>query len=323
MLPLVGPTSDLSQRKAGVCASKRVGSVDVAASLERVPLPPLANVVRDETPFGASERICKIVRMETRTQQHVQVCRVLDEDPELGDALAPEQRDQAARECLARTLAVAAGRWRAPQTALAGEGIGLLVLRGLLIRRVGVDGRFGAELLGVGDLLRPWQREDEPPTLPVTTGWRIVEPTRMAVLDARFAQRVGRYPPVIGCLVGRALARSRNLAVNMAIVHQARVDVRLHMLFWHLAARWGKVRKDGVSLPLRLTHNVLADLTAARRPTVTSALSELARQNLVQAAGDGWLLLGQPPGELLELVEVSPSLAGARATRRQQLDGRA
>ena len=62
----------------------------------------------------------------------------------------------------------------------------------------------------------------------------------------------------------------------MAIVHQARVDVRLHMLLWHLAARWGRVRSDGTVLRLRLTHAVLADLVAARRPTVTTALSDLA-----------------------------------------------
>jgi CRP/FNR family transcriptional regulator, cyclic AMP receptor protein len=241
-----------------------------------------------------------------------EICRVLDEDAELAEALPAEQREQAARECLARTIALPAGRWLAPQTAPSGEGIGLLVLRGLLIRRVGIDGRFGAELLGAGDILRPWQ-EDQPPTLPVTTGWRVVEPARMAVLDEQFAQRTGRYPQLVGALVGRALARARYLAVDMAIVHQARVDVRLHMLLWHLAARWGRVRSDGVSLPLRLTHNVLADLAAARRPTVSSALSELAKKGLVSALEDGWLLCGQPPGELLELVEVPATLTGGDA----------
>jgi hypothetical protein len=40
------------------------------------------------------------------------------------------------------------------------DGIGLIVLRGRLIRRLGIDGRFGAELLGQGDVLRPWQGED-------------------------------------------------------------------------------------------------------------------------------------------------------------------
>jgi CRP-like cAMP-binding protein len=185
---------------------------------------------------------------------------------------------------------------------LPGEGIGLLVLSGLLIRRVGIDARFGAELLGEGDLLRPWQGEDEPPTLPVTTGWRVLEPTRMAVLDEGFARRMAHYPPLSGHIVGRALRRSRELAVNMAIV------MRLHMLLWHLAARWGRVRSDGVSLPLHLTHNVLADLAAARRPTITSALTDLAKRDLVHALDHGWLLLGEPPGELLELAPVPPSL---------------
>jgi len=123
----------------------------------------------------------------------------------------------------------------------------------------------------------------------------------MAVLDEAFARRAARYPELSGWLVGRALERSRNLAVNMAIVHQPRVDVRLHMLFWHLATRWGRVRSEGVTLPLRLTHNVLADLAAARRATVTSALSDLARRDVVRTVEDGWLLTGDPPSELLEL----------------------
>jgi CRP-like cAMP-binding protein len=84
----------------------------------------------------------------------------------------------------------------------------------------------------------------------------------------------------------------------MAIVNQARVDVRLHMLLWHLASRWGKVGNEGVTLPLRLTHAVLSELVAARRPTVTSALTQLAKRELVQPTGTGWLLRGDPPGEL-------------------------
>jgi CRP/FNR family transcriptional regulator, cyclic AMP receptor protein len=245
-----------------------------------------------------------------------EICRVLDEDVELAEAIPLEHRTRASRECVAKTVVVPAGPWRAPLATLSGEGIGLLLLDGLVIRRVGVDGRFGAELLGGGDVLQPWQGEGEAQTLSVTTGWRVVDPARMAVLDERFAQRIGRYPRAIACLIGRALARSRNFAVNMAIVHQARVDVRLHMLLWHLAARWGRVRTDGVSLPLRLTHSVLADLVAARRPTVTSALSELSRRGLMRPLDDGWLLSGQPPGELLELLPLPTALTDARASQR-------
>lgn len=246
-------------------------------------------------------------------------CRVLEEDSDLAEAIPAEHRGQAIRECLAAAFAVPVGSWRAPQTTKAARGIGLLVLRGLLIRRVGVDGRYGAELLGAGDILRPWQGEDEPPLLPITTGWRVVEPARMAVLDERFQIRISRFPQLSGPLVARALQRSRNLAISMAIVHQPRVDVRLRMMFWHLATRWGRVRSDGVSVPLRLTHSVLADLTAARRPTVSSALSELTRQGLVQAGPDGWLLGGIPPGELVELGGVPPDFASEAPSDRSEL----
>lgn len=187
-------------------------------------------------------------------------------------------------------------------------GIGLLLLGGLLIRRVGIHRGFGAELLGQGDLLRPWQGEQATSSLSRTTGWRVLEPARIAVLDQRAAARFARYPQLTGRLVARALERSRNLATMMAIAHHTRIDVRLHMLFWHLADHWGRVRPDGVLVPLRLTHEMLADLVAARRPSVSTVLTELARRNLVQRDGLGWLLSGEPPGELLEIerIQVPP-----------------
>jgi CRP-like cAMP-binding protein len=210
-------------------------------------------------------------------------------------------RRQATEELIAPVARLRRGRWNGEQPDLSHDGIGLLVLEGLLIRRVGIDGRFGAELLGEGDVLRPWHGEDAFPTLPQTTGWRVLEDARLAILDPRVAQRVARYPELIGRLVGRALERSRNLAVNMAIVHQRRVDIRLLMLFWHLAGRWGHVRPDGVALRLRLTHVVLADVIGARRPTVSTALSELAAAGLIQQVDEAWLLTGEPPSELLEI----------------------
>jgi len=94
------------------------------------------------------------------------------------------------------------------------------------------------------------------------------------------------------------------LDVPIGTVHQPRVDMRLHMLFWHLADRWGRVRADGTIVPLRLSHSVLADLVAARRPTVSSALSDLAERELVRPLDEGWLLSGEPPAELLEVQAI-------------------
>jgi CRP-like cAMP-binding protein len=221
---------------------------------------------------------------------------VFREDADLAEAIPDGRRERVVSECTVREVALPAGRFQGFDHAIP-EGIGLLVLSGLLIRKTGIDGRYGAELLGEGDLLRPWGEEAEALTLRSSVHWAVVEPVRLAVLDEHFGRVVGRYPELASRLIARAVERSRHLAVNMAIVHHARVDVRLHMLFWHLAARWGRVRGDGVTVPLRLTHTVLADLVAARRPTVTTALSELARQGLVRSVDDGWLLLGDPPGD--------------------------
>jgi CRP/FNR family transcriptional regulator, cyclic AMP receptor protein len=228
-------------------------------------------------------------------------CHVLQEDPDLAEAVPAARRAQAIDELTVRELLLPTGAWPVDASSRTSEGIGLLVLKGMMLRRVGIEGRYGAELLGECDVLRPWQGEDISPTLSTTTGWSVIEPARIAVLDEHFARQLVRYPELVGRLVGRAVQRSRRLAVNMAIVHQARVDVRLHMLFWHLAGRWGRVRSDGTMLRVRLTHAVLADLVAARRPTVTSALSDLSKRDLVRIVDDGWLLSGDAPGELLDV----------------------
>jgi CRP-like cAMP-binding protein len=229
---------------------------------------------------------------------------VLERDPSLAEVIPPELRERAIADCVAREITIPTGRWRgAPLVTGGGVGIGLLMLEGLLVRRVGIEGRFGAELLGEGDLLRPSEGTDELPTLPMTVGWRVLETARVAILDDAFMRHLVDFPQLGGRLVGRAVSRSRNIAVNMAIVHQARVDVRLHMLFWHLASRWGRVGSEGVTVPLRLTHAVLAELVAARRPTVTSALTLLSRRGLVVPADQGWLLTGEAPGDPEELAQ--------------------
>lgn len=241
-------------------------------------------------------------------------CHVLFEDSGLFESVPAHARDQAFQDCIARVLVLPAGDWSADDSPVElSDGIGLLILDGLVIHRTGMDGYFGAELLGSGDLLRPWQADPDATALPMSTSRRVLSPTRVAVLDLAFAGRAARYPQIAGQLVARTMNRSRNLGVLMAIVHYPRVDTRLHTLFWHLAGRWGRMRADGVLLPLRLTHSVLADLIAARRPTVSSALSELARRGVLDSTEEGWHLRGGPPGELLELDALTGEKPGVGA----------
>lgn len=222
----------------------------------------------------------------------------------MAEAVPTSQRSNAVNQCLAPAIILPRGGWDAQHADLTPGGIGLLVLGGLLIRRVSIGDGSGAELLGQGDLLRPWQGEGAQSTLSRTSGWRVLEQARIAVLDSYASVRLARYPELTGRLVAKALERSRSLAAATAIAQHNRVEVRLHMLFWHLADRWGRVRPGGVVVPLRLTHAILADLVSARRPTVSTGLSLLAREGLVQRANGEWLLRGDPPGELLELQSV-------------------
>jgi CRP/FNR family cyclic AMP-dependent transcriptional regulator len=233
------------------------------------------------------------------------VAPVLVRDPDLASVLEGERLRKAERDLIASTFVAFEGPW---DPELEGEsvrgGIGLLLLEGLIVRRVGLPGRYGAELLGPGDLMRPWQRGEDV-TLPFDTSFQVIEQSLLALLDLRFAARAALYPEVTGALTGRAMERSRTLVVNMAIAHYPRIDRRLLMLMWHLADRWGRVTPDGIRIPLRLTHQLLADLVASRRPSVTSGLAQLAREGHISKVGDAWLLHGEPPAELTELENVA------------------
>jgi CRP-like cAMP-binding protein len=231
-----------------------------------------------------------------------QPAQVLVLDPDLAGGLEGERLRRAERDLVAATAVAFEGPWDPEE---AGEsvrgGIGLLLLEGLVVRRVGRTGRYGAELLGPGDLMRPWQHDGEDVTLPFDTTFRVIEQAVFALLDLRFAARAAPYPEVSGALIGRAMQRSRTLVVNMAIAHYPRIDRRVLMLMWHLADRWGRVTPEGIRIPLRLTHQLLADLVASRRPSVTSALQQLGRDGYISKLGEAWLLHGEPPMELYEV----------------------
>jgi len=242
----------------------------------------------------------RAVSRASRKVSSPQLCHVLAEDGDLAEALPRSCRSEATESCLAPSLSVPRGHWIGPHEDLTPDGIGLLVLRGLLIRRVSVEGGSGAELLGRGDVLRPWQGERTDSILPRTSAWRVLEQARFAVLDRTAAARLARYPALTGRLVAKALERSRNLAIAVAIARQRQIDVRLHMLFWHLADRWGRVGVHGVILPLRLTQLMLGDLISAHPASVGTGLTVLSEQGVLHHSGGEWLLSGDPPWELLQ-----------------------
>jgi hypothetical protein len=137
--------------------------------------------------------------------------------------------------------------------------------------------------------------------------WDVLEPTRIAWLDAPFAVALRRWPELGGALLERSHRRFSRLALSQAISQLTRVDERVLIQLWHLAERWGRVRPDGVLLPVRLTHRVLARLIGARRPSVTTAVGSLERRGLLTRQPEGgWVLHGSPPEALGRVAQKAP-----------------
>jgi CRP-like cAMP-binding protein len=170
----------------------------------------------------------------------------------------------------------------------------LFVLDGLLMRRVRVGRRSACELLGPGDLVRPWDSDGEYDPLPTTVDWLALRTTRLAVLDTAFVVRIAPWPSISGRIVARIARRARYLVLTQAVTHLPRASDRLLILFWLLAERWGTMARDGVHVTLPVTHEVLAMLVGARRPTVTLALQRLAQAGFViRESRHRWLLTNQ------------------------------
>jgi CRP/FNR family transcriptional regulator, cyclic AMP receptor protein len=169
------------------------------------------------------------------------------------------------------------------------------VLRGLLMRDLESREALGAELLADGDLIGPDDGVEER-LVGLEPRWEILEPARVLVLDAGFAQRIAPYPALAAALVERAHDRAKRTAIALALSHLPRVEDRLHRLLWHLADRRGRVSSQGVVLPLPVTQEQLGRLVGARRPTVSLALRSLRERGLVQRGrGDEWILAHEPP----------------------------
>jgi CRP/FNR family cyclic AMP-dependent transcriptional regulator len=228
------------------------------------------------------------------------VTRVLDEDPELGERIPGGERLKAEDAAIAGTESLSEGRWAEPDDpARYRDGFGLLVLDGILARRVTIERFECTEVLGQGDLLRPWTF-DVPgaPSIPSSVVWSVLEPARVAVLDRAFALATAPWPELSAALMDRIVMRARWLAFQLAVSHLVRIDTRLLVTLWHYADRWGRMTPDGVLLQMPVTHTMLAGIVGSRRPSVTTALGRLQQSGALERLPDGrWLLRGQPPSE--------------------------
>jgi DNA-binding transcriptional ArsR family regulator len=198
----------------------------------------------------------------------------------------------ATRALVAPVLTLTGPRWEPPERDEDRQAAyGLLVLEGLLGRRLRVGRAVATELLSSGDILRPWEGPLLLGLTELSLDWRVFQPARVAVLDRGITTLIGRRPELIVNFSSRLLRRARTTAYLMAISHQTRVENRLMQTLWYLATSWGRVTPRGVRIPFRITHEVLSEILGAQRPSVTTAFRKLVEQGLVAREPDGTLML--------------------------------
>jgi len=222
---------------------------------------------------------------------------LLDLDPGLAELLPPDRRQLAGRSLYVDVRHISRGPLDLARLhAVSPANIGFLLVDGMVSREVILGDTVSAELLGPGDLIRPWDLAAGGELLKTRVRWSVVsEHADAALLDRRFAVELNSHPGVNVALIDRLNARAARLAITQAISQLQRVDRRLMALFTHLSERWGRMTADGMVLPLRLSHRMLGHLIGARRPTVSAAIGELARAGeLVRLPNGSWLVRGGP-----------------------------
>src|SRR5687768_6351143 len=176
---------------------------------------------------------------------------LIEHDPELFAGLG-EAAMADAREAIVPAWQIESGPWTPPAVEPARAQFGLLLLDGFLSRETILPDASSIEVLGPGDVMRPWMTQEG--NVEVTVGWEALESSVIAALDVRFGSVALRHPAVITELMDRHVARSNRVALHLAVCHIVGLDKRLETMLWHLAERWGRVSPEGVILPLRFSH---------------------------------------------------------------------
>lgn len=233
---------------------------------------------------------------------------ILDEDPELSAALIGPRRSVARRRALAPVVELEPGRADFLGSYGSASGwLGLLVLDGLILQQSKVLGRSTTEVLGAGDVFCPWEIEQDRALVPSSVEFELLTRTRVALLDADFAERVRPWPQIASALIGRVDRRAHTSIVARGLAAYPRVEIRLVAFLWELAERCGvAVADERVVVPVALTHRVLATIVGCERSSVTAALGALRRDGLVVRTQSGWMLSGSLPQQIEFLLRRAP-----------------
>lgn len=169
------------------------------------------------------------------------------------------------------------------------ESFGILVLDGLILARLESGRAHAGWLIGAEDLLRPWEMPEISLTREVH--WQALMPSRVMRINRSFWPRLQHDAGFVQELLAGAARTSHWLFAKSLVISAPSIEDRLVLLFALWGERWGKVTAEGIWIDLPLTHDMIAELCGARRPTVTVSLRALEEQGiLTRLSRSGWLL---------------------------------
>jgi CRP/FNR family cyclic AMP-dependent transcriptional regulator len=232
---------------------------------------------------------------------------LLLEDPDLADVIPPGERDRATRALRVSVLRLRAGLVDITALDLPTSTFALLITAGAITADVLVGDRVMNQLFIDGDVLLTGSPS---PTTPSSSRELVViDDAHAAVLDRRFMLGAAHWPTLMGAVMSRLADQQHRLAVHGAICQLPHSEQRTMAILCHLASRTGTVTPDGVLLRRPLSHQQIADLIGARRPTVSLALRSLQNHGLVRRRDDGSWLLSHYTGQPLKVESLVPASA--------------
>lgn len=221
-----------------------------------------------------------------------QVVSLLDADPDLGSELTAEELAAARRQVIVPAIAFASGPWRVSDLTdapgVTGDVHGFLVLEGAVTIDLSIARFTSTRLITPFELVLLDGWDDD--SIPLRWGATVLEPALLAVFDARLRTIAQRWPALVTTILQRGAQQLRHAQLQQGISQLPRVEDRLLALMWSIADRRGVARTDGVWVHLPVTHETLAQMIGARRPTVSLGLRALRESGLMRPDGNGWLL---------------------------------
>jgi CRP/FNR family transcriptional regulator, cyclic AMP receptor protein len=216
---------------------------------------------------------------------------LLDLEPELGRGISDQDWQAARLAVRSHVVHLKRGQWGVLPGADTPGVLAIVVNDGLISREIALGEHVVFELLGPGDALLPAAADPDPVALAGNPVLSILSATKVIVLSEPFVVAAARWPVLLTNLNRRLEASRRRLASQSLATHLPRAEDRVLLTLWMLAASCGRVTPDGITIPLSLSHELLARMTAARRPTVTLALRSLEAAECITRSVDGLFTL--------------------------------